>query len=351
MEIEAIGAKELKSLYQARLSEDFPPDELRPYSSMEYLQNLGAYLGFWGKENGRVLGYALFAVQNGAALLDYFAIDPECRGQGVGTRFLMELKSVSQQFGAPYILIEAESLESACTPDQTRERRRRLGFYQHCGCLPTEVYSLLFGVEYQILVLPLAPGPAPSAETVKASLESLYRLIVPTVTGGDEGAFRQVCQCFLRPQEEQSKSFARELSRSITWLYRNRSKFMGECLREYGFAGAMFMMVLHVDRHPGATQDSIATHMYLDKSNVARRMKQLEDLGYIRRETDLSDRRQNNLYLTDRGREMVPLIRTYLAQWEKTITANLTGEERDLLLALLAKMTGQNRNHPPKRQK
>ena len=41
--------------------------------------------------------------------------------------------------------------------------------------------------------------------------------------------------------------------------------------------------------------------MYIDKCNVARRTKKLEELGYIRRETGKVDRRQNNLYLTEEG--------------------------------------------------
>ena len=114
---------------------------------------------------------------------------------------------------------------------------------------------------------------------------------------------------------ELSKDFTRELGRAVTCLHRSRSKFMGERLREHGFSGAMYMILLHVDRHPGASQDSIANHMYIDKCNVARRTKKLEELGYIRRETDQADRRQNNLYLTDKGRELVPVIKTYLSQW------------------------------------
>ena len=112
---------------------------------------------------------------------------------------------------------------------------------------------------------------------------------------------------------ELSKDFTRELGRAVTCLHRSRSKFMGERLREHGFSGAMYMILLHVDRHPGASQDSIANHMYIDKCNVARRTKKLEELGYIRRETDQADRRQNNLYLTEKGRELVPVIKTYLS--------------------------------------
>ena len=142
---------------------------------------------------------------------------------------------------------------------------------------------------------------------------------------------------------ELSKDFTRELGRAVTCLHRSRSNFMGERLREHGFSGAMYMILLHVDRHPGASQDSIANHMYIDKCNVARRTKKLEELGYIRRETDQADRRQNNLYLTDKGRELVPVIKTYLSQWGQGMTESLSEKEKDTLITLLTKMTGQNK--------
>ena len=142
---------------------------------------------------------------------------------------------------------------------------------------------------------------------------------------------------------ELSKDFTRELGRAVTCLHRSRSKFMGERLREHGFSGAMYMILLHVDRHPGASQDSIANHMYIDKCNVARRTKKLEELGYIRRETDQADRRQNNLYQTDKGRELVPVIKTYLSQWGQGMTESLSEKEKDTLITLLTKMTGQNK--------
>ena len=142
---------------------------------------------------------------------------------------------------------------------------------------------------------------------------------------------------------ELSKDFTRELGRAVTCLHRSRSKFMVERLREHGFSGAMYMILLHVDRHPGASQDSIANHMYIDKCNVARRTKKLEELGYIRRETDQADRRQNNLYLTDKGRELVPVIKTYLSQWGQGMTESLSEKEKDTLITLLTKMTGQNK--------
>lgn len=133
-------------------------------------------------------------------------------------------------------------------------------------------------------------------------------------------------------------NFERDLGRTLTFLYRHRRKFMTERLRAFGLYGAMYMMVLFVARHPGTTQDSIASHMCVDKSNVARRVKQLEDLGFLRREVDPADRRQNNLFLTEKGETLLPVIRQNLSEWGHSITKDLTAEEREALHDLLGKV-------------
>ena len=199
MKLELLSEKELEALYHERLREDFPPDELRPFSSMQHLLKQDAYRCFAYRENGNICAYAMLILSQGAALLDYFAVTPNRRGQGIGSRFLAELKTISQEFDVPYVLIEAESTDSSETPEQLTERQRRLRFYKNCGCVLTPVYSLLFGVEYQILLLPLRDA-CPGSETVKENLENLYRVIVAHFTGGDEAAFRKVCKCYVKPE-------------------------------------------------------------------------------------------------------------------------------------------------------
>lgn len=132
--------------------------------------------------------------------------------------------------------------------------------------------------------------------------------------------------------------FPRQLSRSVTFLNRQRKKFMSDRLRQYGFVGSMYMILLHIGRHPGTTQDAIVSHMNIDKCNVARHTKKLEELGYIHRETGKIDRRENNLYLTQAGEELAPVIRGYLGDWATLITRDLSDEERITLLALLDRL-------------
>lgn len=199
MKLEILSEKELEALYHRRLREDFPPDELRPFSSMQYLLRENAYRCFVYRENGNICAYAMLIVSHGAALLDYFAVVPELRGQGIGSQFLAELKTISQEFDVPYVLIEAESVESAETPEHLTKRQRRFRFYKNCGCLSTSVFSLLFGVEYQILLLPISDNDLPDSGTVKNNLENLYRVIISHFTGGSEAAFQKVCKCYVKP--------------------------------------------------------------------------------------------------------------------------------------------------------
>lgn len=142
----------------------------------------------------------------------------------------------------------------------------------------------------------------------------------------------------IKTNEDILAEFPHKLSRSITYLQRQRKKFMNERLKPYGFVGAMHMILLHIGRHPGTTQDAIVSHMYIDKCNVARRTKKLEELGYIRRETGKLDRRENNLYLTEEGEKLVPVIRGYLREWATSITRDLTDEEHILLIHLLDRL-------------
>ena len=60
MEIVKLGLAEMQALYEGWMKEDFPPSELRPWSSMRTLTEQGSYLCFGFQEGGRILAYAAF---------------------------------------------------------------------------------------------------------------------------------------------------------------------------------------------------------------------------------------------------------------------------------------------------
>ena len=82
METRQLNTQEVWQIYQEKMKQDFPPSELRPYSSMEKLMKSGEYLCFGCFEGDTLAAYAYFVVSEGAALLDYYAVNESMRGLG-----------------------------------------------------------------------------------------------------------------------------------------------------------------------------------------------------------------------------------------------------------------------------
>lgn len=117
--------------------------------------------------------------------------------------------------------------------------------------------------------------------------------------------------------------FSRDLGRAITHINRIRKRYMAGRLAEYGLGGALYMYMLAIGNNEGASQDFLVNRFCADKGNVARAVKKLEDMGYLRREADPDDRRQNRLFLTDRGEELMPIIGGYLDEWGDLLTKDM----------------------------
>ena len=49
-------------------------------------------------------------------------------------------------------------------------------------------------------------------------------------------------------EQERLADFPRDLSRSFTYLHRQRKKYMDDRLRGYGFVGGMPMILLYINR-------------------------------------------------------------------------------------------------------
>lgn len=196
MTIQKLEIPQLEKLYHAHMEKDFVPQELRPWHSVKHLTEQGCYATFACREEGQLVAYAAFARCEAGVLLDYFAVVPQLRGKGVGSWFFRELKGVFPQFEAPCIFIEVESLESACSPEEREVRRRRIQFYQRCGCEGTPIFAHLFGVEYQIMTFPLEEGPSPSLEELEAALLRLYQVIIPRLEKGE--GVSKVCRIYRR---------------------------------------------------------------------------------------------------------------------------------------------------------
>ena len=174
--IKKLENTEITSIYDTYMKQDFPSDELKPLShilkSME--EGYGFSLGLYEEE--RLAGYAVFILceETRCALLDYFAILSDRRGEGLGHRafplfgnyFKEELPMVKGLY------IESERIAAAENEKQRLTRERRIAFYKSCGCEMTDLRAVLFGVDYSVLYKRMGN---PAQEASLEALDALYR--------------------------------------------------------------------------------------------------------------------------------------------------------------------------------
>lgn len=135
--------KRIEPLYM----EAFPKSERKPWALImeKHQEGTMEILSLEDDENG-FLGLAIFAFDKDLALLDYFAISPEFRGQGIGSIMIQELQ---KKYADKRFMLEIETTKKPC--DDLTMREHRKAFYLRNGLHVMDFDVLLFGVEMEIL--------------------------------------------------------------------------------------------------------------------------------------------------------------------------------------------------------
>lgn len=127
--------------------EAFPDNERKPFALMLEKCKEGAMeLLCIEDEKQDFWGLAIFVLYKDMVLLDYFAIDNEKRGLGIGTKALKLLQNYykGKRF---YLEIEDVHVEA----DNTQERIRRRAFYLRNDMMVMPFTVDLFGVIMEVL--------------------------------------------------------------------------------------------------------------------------------------------------------------------------------------------------------
>ena len=168
-----LNEKQIEYIYNTYMVVDFPPDELKPLAHLLRMVEEGLCTYYALFRGGEVLSYFGLCIKDGFALVDYLAVNPEKRGQGIGSETLELLKEAA---GENTILIECEDISATEDEAEKTIRTRRINFYLRSGFTLTTAKANLFGVDYVLLTYP----EKSEAET-KFGYETVYRAML-----GDE---------------------------------------------------------------------------------------------------------------------------------------------------------------------
>ena len=93
------------------------------------------------------------------------------------------------------------------------------------------------------------------------------------------------------------------------------------------FSWREMVVLMVLEKKPGANQNFIGKFLQTDKSNVTHIIQDLETKALLIRKTCEEDRRYKGLYLTSASRELLPWLHEQLRLWQEQCYRGLSQEE------------------------
>lgn len=107
----------------------------------------------------------------------------------------------------------------------------------------------------------------------------------------------------------------------IAAIYRQQQILINHYLKPYGIGSGQYIFLMYISKTEGISQKELSTLMMIDKTTTTKAIKKLEDIGYIYRIKDLEDKRYFKLYITEKGKTFMPVLRDILNH-----VTNMVGE-------------------------
>lgn len=128
------------------------------------------------------------------------------------------------------------------------------------------------------------------------------------------------------------------LTKRISHISKITQYHMDEVLKPYNLSSGTYPFLLALWKAEGINLEKISRKANVDKAMSTRTIQKLIESGYIEKLSDLQDSRAYRLYLTDKGKEAVPVIKSEINLWIDSITIDLSPDEKALLDSMLEKI-------------
>ncbi len=113
---------------------------------------------------------------------------------------------------------------------------------------------------------------------------------------------------------------------------------MDERISDLDITTAQWLVLKHIAATDGQTASALCKGSGCDTGSMTRMLDRLEEKGLIRRERSTTDRRVQQLHLTDAGRALLPTLVPRVVDALNTLLTDFSEAELDTLKSMLRRM-------------
>lgn len=123
--------------------------------------------------------------------------------------------------------------------------------------------------------------------------------------------------------------------RYISSIYRHLQILINHELSEFGIGSGQYVFLGEIARNEGISQKELSRIIQIDKATTTKAIKKLEEECYIYRVSDPSDNRYNNLHLTKKGRNFIPVFKDRMSNITTILSKGMTEKQRNETIGIL----------------
>ncbi len=127
--------------------------------------------------------------------------------------------------------------------------------------------------------------------------------------------------------------------REIGKIYRALNSFSDSILKLHNLEKGQYQYLLRIKESPGINQQNLSSILLVDKTTTAKSVNKLVNKGYVTKKIAVVDKRNFNLYATEKGKELCDFLDKEEAFVTQISLEGLDLKEQEALLKLLKKIT------------
>lgn len=128
------------------------------------------------------------------------------------------------------------------------------------------------------------------------------------------------------------------IGKNISILYRNENNFVDVKLKKYNLNKVQAELLLFLRDNNGANLTEINESFLFNKATITKIITHLEKYNYVNRVVSEGDRREKGIYLTDKGKDILPSIIEVLKEWEDILIDSIPNADIEKIKSILVKM-------------
>lgn len=127
------------------------------------------------------------------------------------------------------------------------------------------------------------------------------------------------------------------LAEKVYLLSMLQQNYVVSRLKELHLNSLQARSLSYIFHHPGTIQREVADYLGKKQATVTNILKGLEERNFVYREIPKNNERQKNIFLTEKGKQLVDQVNLIFEQLDEKVRKGLTKEEQKQLIMNLTK--------------